>query len=45
MFVVVTLKLHEFAEKDAPVIKLIVFPEISTISQDVYSQTPVGLVK
>ncbi len=41
MFVVVTLNVQEFPEREAPVIQLIVFPELSTISQDIYVQTPV----
>jgi hypothetical protein len=35
MFVVVTLNAQEFPEKEAPVIQLIEFPELFTISHEI----------
>ena len=45
MVVVETLKLQELPEKNIPVIQFIVLPELSTISHEIYVQTPVGQVK
>ncbi len=45
MFVVVTLNVQEFPEREAPVIQLIVLSKASTISHEMYEQTPEGQVK
>ena len=39
------LKLHKFPEREAPKIQVIGLPELSSIIQDWYEQTPVGLSK